>query len=426
VLRGGYALLYTGTFGQAFISSSNGFSTTSNYLPPGNNTNFPAFQLQNGPPSVDQPLGAALGPGAFLGSAVTLEETRRSTPYVQQWNFGVQHELPGGWLIEGVYAGNRGVHLYSSGYQYNDLDPRYLSLGLSLQNQVANPLAGQIPGALGAATVSLRQTLLPYPQYSGITVMNPLGGASSYHSFQSRALHRFQSGLTLLASFTAAKLISDNEASPLSFVGAINNNPGYQLGKFNRRLERAVDPTDISRALVISSAYELPFGPGKAVKIQNPILNGLFGNWNLSGILTLQGGLPLVIRGASNFLADRPNSTGMSPGLSNPSRAAWFNTAAFINPPIYTYGNVGRTIPDVRGPGLVDLDLALLKNFVIRERLTLQFRGESFNLANRTNLGMPNSTFVAGPQGTNVGSAFGTITTAYDARSTQLGLKVIW
>ena len=116
----------------------------------------------------------------------------------------------------------------------------------------------------------------------------------------------------------------------------------------------------------------------------------------------------------------------MSPGLSDPSRAAWFNTAAFINPPIYNYGNVGRTIPDVRGPGLVDLDLALLKNFVIRERLTLQFRGESFNLANRTNLGMPNSTFVAGPQGTNVGSAFGTITTAYDARSTQLGLKVIW
>ena len=426
ILRGGYAILYTQTFGQAFISSSNGFSTTSNYLPPGNNTNFPAFQLQNGPPSIDQPLGAALGPGAFLGSAVTLEETHRGTPYVQQWNFGLQRELPGGWMVEGVYAGNRGIHLYSSNYQFNDLDPRYLALGLSLQDQVSNSLAGQIPGALGAATVARRQTLLPYPQYSGVTVFNPLGGASTYHSFQARALHRFERGLTLLASYTGAKLIADNEGSPLAFVGSLNNNPGYQAGKFNRRVERSVDPTDISQALVISSAYELPFGRGKPVRIDNRFLNAVLGNWSLSGILTVQGGLPLVIRGASNFLADRPNSTGVSAGISNPNRAHWFNTAAFLNPPIYSYGNVGRTIPDVRGPGLKNIDIALLKNFPIAERISVQFRAEAFNMANFTNLGMPNSTFVAGPQGTNVGSAFGTITTAYDARSMQFGIKVLW
>src|ERR1700676_4804954 len=189
-------------------------------------------------------------------------------------------------MVEGVYAGNRGIHLYSSNYQFNDLDPRYLSLGLSLQDQVLNPLAGQIPGALGAATVARRQTLFPYPQYSGVTVFNPLGGASTYHSFQARVLHRFERGLTLLASYTDAKLIGDNEGSPLSFVGSINNNPGYQAGKFNRRVERSVDPTDISQALVISSAYELPFGRGKAVRIDNRIVNAVLGNWSLSGILT--------------------------------------------------------------------------------------------------------------------------------------------
>jgi hypothetical protein len=89
----------------------------------------------------------------------------------------------------------------------------------------------------------------------------------------------------------------------------------------------------------------------------------VLGSWSLSGILTVQGGLPLVIRGASNFLADRPNSTGASAAISNPNRARWFNTAAFLNPPIYSYGNVGRTLPDVRGPGLKNIDLALLKNF---------------------------------------------------------------
>lgn len=426
VLRGGYGILYTQTFGQAFISSSNGFSTTSNYLPPGNNANFAAFQLQNGPPFIDQPLGAALGPGAFLGSAVTLEETHRGTPYVQQWNFGVQRELPGGWMVEAAYAGNRGIHLYSSGYQYDDLDPRYLSLGLSLQNQAPNPLAGQIPGALGAATVALRQTLLPFPQYSSVSVLNPLGGASTYHSFQARALHRFGGGLTLLASYTNAKLIADNEASPLAFVSSIGSNPAYQAGKFNRRVERALDPTDISQALVISSTFELPFGRGKPMRIENRFLNAAFGNWDLSGIFTIQSGLPLVIRGASNFLADRPNSAGVSAKASNPTRYEWFDTAAFTNPPIYTYGNVGRTLPDVRGPGLKNIDLALLKNFPVREQLAIQFRAEAFNLANLTNLGMPNTTFVPGSQGANVGSAFGTITTAYDARSLQFGIKLLW
>ncbi len=426
VLRGGYALLYTQTFGQAFISNSNGFSTTSNYLSPGNNANLPAFRLRDGPPFIDQPLGAALGPGAFLGSAVTLEEIRRGPPLRPT----VEHRsaAPAPARMDGGsrHAGNRGIHLYSSGYQYNDLDPKYLSLGLSLQDQVPNPLAGQIPGALGGPTVARRQTLLPFPQYSGVTVYNPLGGASTYHSFQLKMLRRFSRGLTLLASYTNAKLISDNEGSPLSFVGSINNNPGYQAGKFNRRVERAVDPTDLSQSLVISSTYELPFGRGKAIRIENRFLNAILGDWNLSGIVTIQGGLPLVIRGASNFLADRPDSIGASAKISNPGRLRWFDTTAFRNPAVYTYGNVGRTLPDARGPGLMNIDTALLKNVHFNEKLSLQFRAEAFNVANITNLGMPNSTFVPGPQGTNVSSSFGTITTSYDARSLQFGIKLIW
>ena len=93
-----------------------------------------------------------------------------------------------------------------------------------------------------------------------------------------------------------------------------------------------------------------------------------------------------------------PNSTGASAGVDAPSRSRWFDTGAFRNPPNYTYGNVGRTLPDVRGPGLANLDFALLKNNRIGEKMNLQFRAEAFNLANRTNLGMPNSTFVVSSQ----------------------------
>jgi hypothetical protein len=427
VLRGGYAILYTPTFGVSFLPSAAGFSNTTNYLPPGNNSNFASFQLQDGPPFITQPLGAAGGPNAFLGSAVSFEESQKHTPYAQQWNLGVQRQLSG-WVIEVGYAGNRGIYLPSAGYDYNSLDPRYLSLGLQLQDQVPNALAGQVPGALGNPTVGRRQILLPYPQYSGISVLNPRGGASTYHSLQIKAQRRFSKGLTLLASYTDAKLISDSEISPISWVSSNTSglSSGYQNGKFNRRVERAVDPTDVAQRLVASFVYELPVGRGKLLPVDNRFLNGLLGGWSASGVFTAQGGQTLLIRGASNFLADRPNSTGQSAQVSNPNRYRWFDTSAFVNPPNYTFGNIGRTLPDVRAPGLVNLDMALLKTTRIHERLSLQFRAEAFNLPNFTNLGLPNMTFSPGPDGRNASATLGTITNAFDARSLQFGLKLIW
>ena len=67
----------------------------------------------------------------------------------------------------------------------------------------------------------------------------------------------------------------------------------------------------------------------------------------------------------------------------------WFNTSAFINPPTYTFGNVGRVLPDVRNPGVINVDLSVIKDFSIRENANLQFRAQSFNVANHVNLGFP-------------------------------------
>lgn len=428
VLRGGFAILYFPTFGVNFFPSNAGFSNTTSYLPPGNNANFAAFRLQDGPPFILQPLGAAGGPSSFLGLGVTFEESRKRTPYSEQWNFGIQHQLPGRWLTDVSYAGNRGISLPSGGYQFNDLDPQFLSLGLQLQDQVPNPLAGQVPGALGNPTVARRQTLLPYPQYSGISIFAPRGGASTYHSLQVKIERRFAQGLTLLVSYTNAKLITDNEVSPISWASALTGSlgAGYQSGKFNRRVERGLDPTDIAQRFVTSFAYELPVGRGKALGIDNGFLNAIAGGWSLSGLFTRQTGQALVVRGAQNFLADRPNSTGQSAKLSDPTRNRWFDTTAFVNPPNYTYGNLGRTLPDVRAPGLTNLDVALLKNTRIWERLTMQFRAEAFNVANVTNLGLPNVTFVAGPDGRNSSATFGAISSAFDARSLQFGIKLLW
>jgi hypothetical protein len=427
ILRGAYGILYTPTAGVNFLPSSNGFSNTSTYLPQGNNANFPSFQLQDGPPFISLPLGAALGPNAFLGSTASFEESVKPVPYSQQWNIGLQRQLFG-WVLEADYAGNRGIHLPAVAYDYNARDPKYLSLGLQLQNQVPNPLSGQVPGALGSPTVALSQTLLPYPQYSTISVLVPRLGASTYHSLQLRAERRFSSGLTLLVSYTDAKLISDSQVSPIAFLSPSDTGLGlgYQNGKYSRRVERAVDPTDIAQRFVASFVYEIPVGRGKRLALDNRVLNGFLGGWSASGVFTTQSGQPLTIRGANNFVADRPNSTGRSTAISNPTRDRWFDTTAFVNPPVFTFGNVGRTLPDVRAPGLTDMDFALLKTTRLHESLAVQFRAEAFNLANTTNLGLPNVTFVPGLNGQNASATFGTITTAYDARSLQFGLKVIW
>jgi hypothetical protein len=133
-----------------------------------------------------------------------------------------------------------------------------------------------------------------------------------------------------------------------------------------------------------------------------------------------------MVRGATNFRANRPNSTGQSAYLDTRTIDRWFDTSVFMNPANFTLGNVGRTIPDVRTPGMVNLDLSLTKDFSLWEGTRLQFRAESFNFANHVNPGFPNVTFSAGPDGKNASSAFGTIRSARSPRNVQLALKLIF
>jgi hypothetical protein len=154
------------------------------------------------------------------------------------------------------------------------------------------------------------------------------------------------------------------------------------------------------------------------------VADAIVGGWQSEMIMTLQKGLPVAISGASNNAATRPNSTGQSAQLLNPTIAEWFNTAVFVNPPNYTYGDLSRTLPDVRSRGFFNVDFSLIKNIHIVERFSLQIRAEAFNLDNHVNPEYPNATFVAGANGLNASGSFGTITSARDPRTVQLALKL--
>jgi hypothetical protein len=440
VLRGGYGIFYSTVFSAvANFEGTNGFASTSTtYQPPGGNTLLTAFQFRTGFPSAPlQPLGAALGPNLFAPSNnAGFRESYSPTPMSQQWNLSLQQQLPGGFLVEAEYAANHGTHLLAGNYDLNQADPakiRQFGLAGTLSNNVPNPFAGKVPGAFGAATITQAQALRPYPYLGTVSVNTPHLGNSIYHALLLSGEKRFSKGFTLLASYTFAKLINDSVLNPINFVATEGAGEfGYQNGLYNRRAERAEDPSNVPHRFVLSGLWELPVGRGRALNVENPFLNTLVGGWQLNTITTIVTGAPLIVRGASNGLANRPDMLRV-PHLpdnftdTNPqSGVLWFDPTAFVNPALYTFGNTPRTISQFRNPGAVIVDLSVFKNFNLSERWKLQFRAEAFNAPNHVNLGFPNTSFSPGANGLNASASFGRITSARDPRQMQLGLKLIF
>jgi len=186
----------------------------------------------------------------------------------------------------------------------------------------------------------------------------------------------------------------------------------------NLRLERGLSGFDIRHRFVFSPVYELPFGKGKPYLNSNRYVGWLVGGWEASGILTLQTGrpfTPFVSTDNANVLGavDRPLRIG--DGNDGPKTVQqWINTSAFRVAPFGTFGNAGRNI--LTGPGFKTLDFMLSRVFTITERVSLQFRAESFNIANHPNFDLPS-------QNVNV-PGFGSITQAEAPRQNQFGLKL--
>jgi outer membrane receptor protein involved in Fe transport len=424
-VRAGYGIIYSGlesgdTAGDA--ANSLGFSIDTAFVAAGGGP-VKAFQFSQGPATLLQPRGTAGGPSAFRGApTVTYQALEAPTPYVQQWNLTLQRELPWQWVVSAIYAGNRGIHLFGANYDLNQLDPRHFALGLALQDQVTNPFFGQIAtGALSGRTVARSQLLRPYPDYLNIRTLANHGAASPNHYFQFIGEKRFSHGLAAMVSYTNSKLINDS-ASSNQGNGAGGD---FRIGRLNRRQDRALDEGDVSQRLVVSSVYELPFGPGRHF-LKGGVLSHVIGGWQLNTIVTWETGRPLVVRGANNFTGINWPDLVCNPTLSGSEQTAdrWFKTECFRNPPNFVIGNVPRTLPNTRGPGYKDVSLSVFRNFNFTERVKMEFRGEAFNAFNFVNLNEPNTTFTPNTSGVNTNPNFGRILSSQPARRIQLGLRL--
>ena len=355
------------------------------------------------PSGLIQPTRNTLGASTNLGQGISVWDDQQAMPRTYQWNVDLQRELPGQVLVDAAYVGSRGMHLTFRNRSLNDLDPQYLSRGAALNQLTPNPFFGTINvGTFAQPTITQRQLLLPYPQYTGVTLINKTAADSVYHALQIKIDKRFSNGVSALLAYTFAKLIS-NANNDVSQIGSINVSNVQNW--YNLRNERAVSELDVSQNLTASYVAELPFGPGKRFfSTTSRWRAALAGGWQINGITSYRKGLPLTISATIPGGGNRPNSTGKSAAIpSSRSRgdaiAQWFDTSAFLLPPSFSLGNVGRTVPDVRGPSLVNQDLSLIKNTRIREKLSLQLRFEYFNVFNRPQFALPNTALGSGAFG---------------------------
>src|SRR5215831_3301739 len=354
------------------------------------------FRLQDGYPA------GLLDPSKLTNTiGRRSQDMNQRTPYVQQYNFGIQRELIKDLLFEVAYVGNKGTKLPG----FRNVNPKSVVFTSAGVAQGGGPR--------------------PFTQFGDIQFMEDRAN-SNYQSLQVRVEKRYSRGLTFLGSYTYGKALTDApDHLSTSGVGA-----GFDVGTFrepqnpfNVKAEHGLAEFDIKQRAVISYVWEIPFGKGRAYGDgASRLVNTVLGGWNLTGIHTFQSGLALSAVETGQFVLDlggerrgRPNLIGDPDGPQTIDK--WFNTAAFslIDP---NKGQVFGTsgIGVMRGPGLIDFDFTLAKDLRLTESKYFQFRTEFFNAFNRANFGIPSLDIAS--------STFGTIrVTATPARIIQFALK---
>ena len=353
------------------------------------NTNgVPAQTLSQGLP-LPAPPGSDNEAGLSQGSPQVWNRNMKQS-LIASWSLGIQRQLASNLMLDLSYVGTRGDRLLINSLNLNQA----------------------VPGA--APTAQRRPYYAINPNLVNITYFTG-AGASKYESLQAHLEKRFSSGLTFGASYTYSSYLSDT-GNP---NGGGNND--YQNDACVP-CNWGPTPDDYKHVLSVNHVYDLPFGAGQKY-LTHGFLSYLVGGWDINGIWSAHsGGRFTAILGTnvSNQAGggnQRPNRIGngnLPSGQRNISH--WFNTADFVAPPQYSFGNSGTGI--LTGPGYLDADLGLSRSFRLTERFRLTYRAEGFNAFNHANFNNPNPTIGTAPAGTISGTS--------PARIIQMAMKLVF
>lgn len=395
VIRGGYGIFMAHPYDAGVPNSASlGFETSAQLQSPDNGITHP-FLLRTGvpvnlvKPTLDDSFGA-VPVGQAANTAVTFYEQGRRTGYAHQFNLGIQRQVAG-FLVEVSALGNLGRKLPNAAMPINQIRPERLS-----------------------ATATQRDR--PFPQFANVSIVAPTNSISNYYAGTARVERRFSQGFNLLATYTWSKFLNNSHEGGAS-LGAEG---GPYSNFYNRRADYGPSENDIRHRLTWSSVYELPFGQGRRW-LAHSRWRWLAGHWGIGSLVNMQTGAPFTVTTQVNSTnafsagALRAN-VSRNPNLGEPSPGRWFDTTAFSQPAPLTFGNQGVNL--VRADGLVNFDFSLLRNFMIRERHKIQFRGEVFNAFNQANFSVPGR--VLGAPG------FGVVNDAAPMRRLQLGIRYVF
>lgn len=369
-LRGGYGITYT----RVFTGGDCTYNCANNY------PYIQSITLTN--PPFPSPLGPGVTSvnGAPSLNSMSLDQKAAS---VYTYSLSVEHQFAGGWLLSVTGAGNR-VRNMPLTLDYN----QPLPVGLYQYNPGVNTGNTHYYG--------------PYQGWSGISTVSSIGNAS-WNGLLISMRHAAGHGLFITGSYTYAHGLQ-NGYTQSGFDSA-----GVQ-DSYNINGSYGNSQVDVRHLFSLSYIWNIPFMQN-ATGLKGAVLGG----WKYSGITTIQSGLSLNpgLTGSNLGLATRPD---VVPGqtLNYPKRVdSWFDTSAFAQPGFGFFGNAGQAI--IRGPGVVNFDMAFYKDFRFKERQAIEFRGELFNIFNHTNFSGVNTTF---------GSAqFGRVTSALDPRIVEFALR---
>jgi outer membrane receptor protein involved in Fe transport len=334
-------------------------------------------------------------------------------PYASQWNFGVQREVARGLILEANYAGSSGVHL--------PLNLPYNRIPFSAATQAAQ-----------VNTQAFTQSLRPFPSVAAFSAIS-MAGHSSYHGVQLTARRQYGTNLSFIANYTRSKSLDDGSGL-FSFSQPETFDEGQFPADF-RKFDRAVSAFDRPNTFTAALQYRTS-GPAWLRNIEfDPIItarDGLPTSITQNNLNSAARGLrPNLISNTSIYTHPTANGTGIQYLL--PVSAADFPLGTVG--PLFTGTGASRTLllpagigslarNSVRTPGEFDLDLAVGRDFPIREHVQFRLRAEAFNILNHTNFREPNTslTVTTSAQGQAVFNSpgFGIITAARAARFMQL------
>jgi hypothetical protein len=389
------------------------------------------------------------GPTPLAGEVAGVYYLTNRAPYVMQYNLTIQHQIATGTVLSVGYVGSEGRHLFSPTHLNPPMcntpgtapgsDPTNAPAVCGSLTTLPNFWSGAVGPAGPVANPRVNTTADPYtasipgapaggyPYFGDLITEMPVN-TSNYNSLQATLNRQFSRGLQGQVSYTYSRcLTTGSGTSGLEQSNAAQDDP------YNRLYDYGLCSFDIRHTLVVNGLYSLPFKGNRLVE-----------GWQFTSILSASSGLPVnVVEGANAdtaligiISADRPNYNGTCPGGKGQVLGKWyewFNESCYSSPAPGALGDVGKF--SLEGPGLLDLDMSIIKNTKIWERLNTQFRVEFFNIINHPNFGSPNNNVFANPGAlaVDVPNAVGTpggagaeVLTNTSSRQIQFALKILF